>query len=310
MLRKSLLSFMVVARRGSIRAAAVELDLAQSAISRQLQALEHELRTPLLERTTRGVRLTPAGALLYAHGRAALFKTERFHSELDAFHGLRRGHVAFAAVESIAPHLLPRVVSAFRRAYPEVTLAATVAKTGEVIRQVMDGVVSFGVCFSAVPTHGVETVGRFREPLLAVVPLGHDLAGRRSVGLPDLLPYDVAMSTRSTGVGLLLDLACRQAGVVIAAVLETNSLELLRQFVGKAAGVAVMTRQSCIEGLADDGCCAVPLKDAVLNSGSIDVIVAAGRLLPLPAERLMAELQQQLRASMAYGPQGFVGGRC
>lgn len=302
MLKKSLLNFMAVVRKGSIRAAAAELDIAQSAISRQLQALEHELGTPILERNTRGIRLTPAGEILYAHGQNALFKTERFHSELDAFRGFQSGHVAFSAVESLASHLLPRIVSAFSRKYPEVTLSVTVATTGDVIRQVSDGLSSFGVCFSAVPTRGVDTVVRYREPLLAIVPKGHPLAERRSVGLPDLLPHSVAMSTRSTGVGILLDFACRKAGLAITPALETNSLELLRQFVGHGAGVAVMTRQSCIEGLDDDGCAAIPLEDEALNSGSIDVVVASGRSLPLPAERVIEELQRQLLASSASGP--------
>lgn len=306
MLKRSLLNFMAVVRRGSIRAAAAELGIVQSAISRQLQGLEHELGTPILERNTRGIRLTPAGRLLYAHGQKALFKTERFHSELDAFRGFQGGHVAFSAVESLASHLLPRIVSTFSRTCPEVTLAVDVASTGDVIRSVADGIASFGVCFSALPMQGVETVVRYREPLLAVVPRGHPLADRRSVGLLDLLPHSIAMSTRNTGVGLLLDLACRKAGVAITAALETNSLELLRQFVGHGAGVAVMTRQSCIEGLDDDGCVAVALEDAALNSGSIDVVVASGRALPLPAERVIEELQRQLLASSASGLAGHL----
>lgn len=301
MIKKSLLNFMAVVRNGSIRAAAAELHIAQSAISRQLQALEHEIGTLILERNTRGIRLTPAGELLYAHGQKSLFKAERFHSELDAFRGRQSGHVAFSAVESLASHLLPRIVSAFTRNYPEVTISVTVANTDDVIRHVSDGLSSFGVSFSAVPTRGVDTVARYPEPLLAIVPKGHLLADRRSVALRDLLPHDIAMSTRSTGAGILVNAACRHAGLAITPALETNSLELLRQFVGSGAGVAVMTRQSCIEGLDGDGCAAIPFEDEALNSGSIDVVVASGRLLPLPAERIIEELRRQLLASSASG---------
>ncbi len=294
MLRRSLQNFMTVVRRGSIRAAATELGVAQSAISRQLQALEHELGATIIERNARGIRLTPAGELLYAHGQDASFKTGRFYSELDAFRGLDRGHIRLSSVETLVPHLLPHVLSGFHAAHPAVTLSVTIASTGDVIHQVVDGKADFGICFSTLACSGVHTVARYQEPLLAVVPRGHPLDGRASVGMRDLVPYAVAMSTRSTGVGLLLDFACRKAGVTLAATVETNSLNLLRQFVSHGCGVAVMTRQSVLESLGAHAITAIPLDDDALDTGSVDVITATGRRLPLPAERLLLLVQAQL----------------
>ena len=69
MLKTSLRYFMAVARLGSIRAASGQLNVAQSAVSRQVQALEHQLGTVLFDRLPNGVVLTQAGTVLYEFGR-------------------------------------------------------------------------------------------------------------------------------------------------------------------------------------------------------------------------------------------------
>ncbi len=292
---------MVVVRTGSIRAAALQLGVAQSAISRQVQMLEHELGTPAMERNTRGVRLTPAGELLYRRAQDTAFKIERFQSEFDELRGLKRGHVQFSSIESLTSHLLPVVLAAWHRKHPAVTVAVTIGTTETVIRHVTDGLASFGVCFSASPSSGVQIVARFREPLLVVLPREHPLRGRSRLALADLRSHSVALSTRTTGVGLLIELACRRAGVVLPAALETNSIELIRRFVSHGAGIAIMTRQGCLEALDAGEITAVPLRDEAFEGTSVDFITMQGRSLPLPAERVMEELQFQLAGAAVPG---------
>ena len=290
-------SFLTVVRTGSIRAAASELGLAQSAISRQLQMLEHQLGAPVLERNTRGVRLTPAGDLLHRRAQDIVFRFERFQSELDAFRGKIGGRVQFSAIESLASHLLPVVLAKLQESLPAVTVAVTVATTQDVVRQVREGLAEFGICFRTPPQDGIEVVARCHEPLLAALPRGHALAGRDSITLADLQPYPLALSTRHTGLGLLLDQACQKAGIILSTKLETNSIELLRRFVGQGCGIAVMTREACIEALEAGEIAAVPLEGAVLADSSIDFITVQGRSLPIPAERVMAELRNLLEHS-------------
>ena len=83
MLRNSVLYFMEVARSGSMRSASTALGVAQSAVSRQIQALEYEMGTALIDRYPTGTRLTPAGEALFRAARSASFRTERLRSEID-----------------------------------------------------------------------------------------------------------------------------------------------------------------------------------------------------------------------------------
>src|SRR5450830_771004 len=89
--------FLEVVRRGSITEAALTLNVASSAISRQIARLEDELDTPLFERVSRGMKPNAAGELLAAHALRAQLETERIGNELLALKGLRRGEVNWPA---------------------------------------------------------------------------------------------------------------------------------------------------------------------------------------------------------------------
>ncbi|MFN7195003.1 MAG: LysR family transcriptional regulator, partial [bacterium] len=89
-----------VARRGSVRKAAAALNVAASAIDRQLLKIEAALGTPLFDRTPTGMRPTPAGAILLRHVADTLLDFERVRAEIDDLRGIKTGNVAIAAVDS------------------------------------------------------------------------------------------------------------------------------------------------------------------------------------------------------------------
>ena len=297
MLRDAVRYFMVVARTGSIRAASSILGVAQSAVSRQLQALEYEFGTTLIERTTRGVTLTAAGEALLRHSKSASFKFERFWSEMREIDGAKPGHVRVALVESVTSYVFPRAVASYLTDYPGTTFSVHVDKTSSVIEAVLDDAADFGICVNAV-SGGIETVSRVVEPLFVIIPETHELNGRASVSLADLAAFRLAVSSRSAGLGYTLEASFRRAQLTLSIALETNSLELLRQFVSIGRGIAVMTLQSCIGSLLVSDFLAIPLIDDKLDAVSTDIIAAPGRLLPLPSERFMQRIDLELKAAL------------
>ena len=121
----SLRYFAAVARHGSIREAAEELHVAQSALSRQIQKLEQDFGVPLFQRHARGVELTSAGEIFLRHARSSLRQTERVRSELDALKGLRRGTINLQAIESLVPGVLPQAILRFSARHPGITFEVT-----------------------------------------------------------------------------------------------------------------------------------------------------------------------------------------
>ncbi|MDO8284058.1 MAG: LysR family transcriptional regulator, partial [Rhodoferax sp.] len=99
---KQLEYFVRVAELGSFTRAAIALDIAQPALSRQVRLLEVELRQTLLTRNGRGALPTEAGKLLLAHGRGILHQVERAKEELGRVRGSLAGRVAVGLPTSLA----------------------------------------------------------------------------------------------------------------------------------------------------------------------------------------------------------------
>jgi molybdate transport repressor ModE-like protein len=117
-----------VAARGSFSAAAESLSFTQSAISQQVAALERETGATLLERGSRGVRLTDAGRALVRHADAILARLDDAEEELAALAGLRGGRLRLASFQSAGATLVPRAVAAFQGRHPEVELSMVEAE--------------------------------------------------------------------------------------------------------------------------------------------------------------------------------------
>lgn len=110
-----------VVRTGSLTAAAVELNITQSAVSHALNSLEQVLGVRLLERQVRGVHLTPAGLRLLPIARHILHETERLHAEVRAVTPLS-GTVTVASFPSLALRLLPPVLERVRAEAPGIVV--------------------------------------------------------------------------------------------------------------------------------------------------------------------------------------------
>ncbi|WP_460709771.1 LysR family transcriptional regulator [Nocardioides dilutus] len=107
------LSFVTVCDRGSISAAAAELGYTQSAVSRHVAALEHEMDARLLERLPRGVRPTAAGEAMLRHARLVVHETSRARDAVAATLAGRGPSLAVGAVPSATVGLVPAAIRSF-----------------------------------------------------------------------------------------------------------------------------------------------------------------------------------------------------
>src|SRR5262245_32861818 len=120
---KQLEYFVHVAEMGSFTRAALFLQVAQPALSRQVRSLEVELRQPLLDRNGRGVTLTEAGKRLLAHARGILQQVQRARDDLEDQRGAATGRLAVALPPSVGRALTGPLVKAFRDELPRASLS-------------------------------------------------------------------------------------------------------------------------------------------------------------------------------------------
>ncbi|RBJ09697.1 LysR family transcriptional regulator [Micromonospora provocatoris] len=182
--------FRTVARHGSITTAARALSFTQSAVSRQIAALEADIGARLFDRLPRGVALTEEGRELLPHAEAVLDRLAAARRDLDDLRGLGRGRLRVGAFPTAVAALVPRAMASFRSACPEISLSLVEGVTPRLLERLLAEEADVAVV-STSPTGELDRE-RFDlrhlldERLLVAVARDHRLARRRSVRLADL----------------------------------------------------------------------------------------------------------------------------
>jgi len=231
-----------VVEEGGFTRAAERVHVSQSGVSAQVRQLERELGQVLLDRTTRRVALTPAGAAVLPHARAALTAVAALRRAADDLGGLVTGQVAVGMVTGCALPGLFEGLAAFTRAHPNVRLSLTEGASDEMTRAVRAGDLDLAVVGAfGPPLPGTERVVVVDEPVvLATAPDG-PLTGDGPVALRDLSGVPLVGLPRGAGVRAAFDAACAAAGADLAVGLEASSPDAVAEMAAQGLAVAVLS---------------------------------------------------------------------
>ncbi|MDX6554443.1 MAG: hypothetical protein QOD86_638 [Miltoncostaeaceae bacterium] len=240
-----------VAARGSFSAAAGALDCTQSAVSKQVAALEREAGTTLVERAVRPLRLTPSGDALAAHAEVVLGRMAAARDELAAIAGLRAGELRLATFASAGPSIVVPAIAAFHAAHPQVHLRMLEAGTDEAVGMLRAGELDVAVIHrypALEPPPGADlTCAELCEDAFSLVlPPGHALARWPKVPVASLAEEAFLFPRSREGVGGAYDRlmrgACAVAGFEPHILFEVNDCATVQGFVAAGLGVAVLPR--------------------------------------------------------------------
>ncbi len=224
--------------------ASAALGVAQPALSHAVKVLERELGVVLFERSTRSVRLTAEGRLFVEDVRAALSFLERASARARA---AGRGDVGELAVGMVGSsvRLLPPVLRAYRARYPEVAVRFAELPTARQIERLRDHTLDVGFMWPPLPAPAdaeLDVVPVRREPLVAVLPKGHRLAGRERVHVRALAGEPFVLFPRRLGAGLYDQIAalCRKGGFEPSAAHEATQMQTIVGLVAAGCGVSIV----------------------------------------------------------------------
>ena len=266
--------FLAVAETGSVRAAARALNVAASAISRQLLQLEEMLETPLFDRSGRGLSLTPAGEVLLRGLRQAAQGHENTLDELSALKGLKRGLLRIATVESVSVSILPDMLLDFARSHPGIAVSVTVAGSEAVTALVRDHQADLGFTFNPTSLEGLEALASRDLHLGAVLSPSHPLAKAQKLSLADCAAYPLAWP--SPGLSLRGILESAPAARKVRPAFECNSLRLMASLARRGSCIAFQTVIGIEQELAAGTLVFVPLSDKRLPVDRLRVVARAG----------------------------------
>jgi DNA-binding transcriptional LysR family regulator len=208
--------FVAVAEAGSISAAAQRLHLSQPPLSVTVKELEATLGVQLLMRFSTGVQLTEAGKALLVEARSVLARTEQGLGRVLQTGRGERGLVRIGILGSLMWGVLPNLISAFVRQYPDVRWSLHEFSPAQQLQSLLDRGIDVALIRGSFnPVAGLKALHLAQENLVAVLPATHVLAHKRKVGLADLvqLPF-LSMDPEISDFGTTVLAAIRSHGHV------------------------------------------------------------------------------------------------
>jgi DNA-binding transcriptional LysR family regulator len=236
----SLSLFNLVARTGSISQGAELAMLAVGAASKRMTDLEAAFGVPLLERHSRGVKLTSAGEALHRHVQRILGDVDQMSADLsDHAKGLM-GVVRLWANTSAITQFLPSDLAEFTRLQPGIRIELNEADSQEVVLAILDGRADVGIFADRTPALGLQTIAYRRDRLVLVVPSNHPLAKRRKLAFAEAVEYDFVSLTQSTSLAQRLALESGLLSKPLRIRIHVRSFDAMCQMVAAGLGIAVL----------------------------------------------------------------------
>ncbi|TQS40504.1 LysR family transcriptional regulator [Cryptosporangium phraense] len=257
--------FVAVAEELSFTAAAGKLRIAQQSLSQQIATLERRLGARLFDRDTRGTRLTDVGRVFLPEARAVLARADQAVATVGRAARGEVGRVRLAFLASAANTLLPPIVRALRERFGDWELTTDAVSIAELVSGLRADRYDVGFgrppCVDDLATRVIAT-----EPVCAVLPADHALAGRETVRLAELRDEPWVLTPRDSWLPwhLRYDEEYAAAGFSPRVVAEGSSVQNLLALV--AAGVGVTRLAASSRSLRGSGVVFVPLEGEVAET--------------------------------------------
>ena len=272
-------SFFTAARLGSIRAAAEQLHIAPSAVSRHISRLEAALGAVLFERLPRGIRLSSAGEVFFYHARESAKQIDRARALIADMQGLKRGLVTIATTESVATAFLPAHIMTFWQRYPEISVSLQTTRSSRAFAGVADGEFDLAIGFDMPPEVTLRILASAKLAIGAWLPRSHKLVAASSIKLADLLESRLLLPDPSIQLRSLLNPQLRRLGAIDPR-LVSNSTSVLQLFSELGGGVSIFTKIDAAQMKPNSRSVFRPIKEFLRHSQTLQLCSRASGISP------------------------------
>lgn len=235
--------FVAVAETLHFGRAATRLHISQPPLTRQIQQLEAELGVVLFRRSKRRVELTEAGGHLLVEARRLLGDAELIGERIRRVASGEIGQLTLGFISAVDYSILPLLLSAYRKSYPDVTLDLRELTTDVQRRELNEGRIDAGMLLAPADDDGLATLPLLHEPLVAALPASDPLAnGRGKLQLKLLAerPFVTFPRPIATSLHDMIFNFCRRAGFEPRVTQEAIQLQTIVSLVSAGLGVALV----------------------------------------------------------------------
>jgi LysR family nitrogen assimilation transcriptional regulator len=291
---KQLEYFVRVAELGSFTRAAVALDVAQPALSRQVRLLEVELHQNLLTRNGRGALPTEAGKLLLAHGRGILYQVERAREELGRVRGSLAGRVAVGLPTSLARVLTVPLTRAFRQQMPDATISISEGLSVAMQESLVSGRLDIAVLYNTPPGAEIEITPLLEEDLLLVQARPPGLQEDPAPGpisLQAVAQLPLVIPSRPNAIRMHVESEMANIGCRLKIALEIDGVSAILDLVADGAGYAVLSRNAVASSVRPSAFSVRTIHEPVLRT-KVSLATSSLRPATLTQQATLALIRQ------------------
>jgi len=236
-----------IADEGNFTRASEKLFISQSALSQQIQTLESDVGTILVNRSRRGITLTDAGHILYQHAKHALYEIEEAQTAINELQGLQRGELHIGVVQTVNAYLMPSIVAEFMTHYPAVKLSINELSADDIEVGLETGELHIGIGFTPPTNPSIQNQPLFDESLVLVVREDHHLAHKNSLPVSQLHDLPMIMLSQSFCTRRLWEDNARLAGAQPQIILELNTVSSILSAVLKTGMATILPHLTLTE---------------------------------------------------------------
>lgn len=273
--------FYHVAKTLSFSEASQKLYISQSAVSQSVRLLEEKLNCPLFNRSTKRVRLTTEGAVLFRYIEQAYNFIKGGERSIEEIHGLKQGTIHIGASDTICKYYLLPFLQSFTRQYPAIKINITNRTSPICMELLHKGLIDAAVVNLPPQYEGPLKVTKLKslQDVFIAGPAFFHLRGR-IFHLPELAAYPLLMLESNTITRQFFDQFLTERGVSLRPEIELGSIDLLIELTKIGLGISFVSRQYIAQDLAAGRICELQIKDAIPPRF---LGVMTNQTLPLPA---------------------------
>ncbi len=235
--------FETVAQQLSYTRAAELLYLSQPAVSMQIKQLENEIEMPLFERMGKKLFLTEAGEELLVYSRGIIQQLDELDDVFNELRGSNKGRLTIA-VATTANYFALKLLGEFYQRFSATNISLDVTNRENLLNHLNDNTVDMVIMGQPPENSDVEATPFLENPLVAIAPLGHELANKKNIPLSELQQETFIMREHGSGTRIAMERFFKQNGYSISSVMEMSSNEAINQAVEAGLGLGIVSRHT------------------------------------------------------------------
>lgn len=254
--------FFMVAKVLSFTKAAETLHMTQPAVTFQVKQLEEFFNTRLFDRTHNKISLTDAGKIVYDYSEIILEHYEKMNDEVKQLTGEVAGSLLIGASTTIAEYMLPRLLGAFKRQFPDINIRLQVGNTETIVAMIENNMIDLGVVEAPVYNKNLEVEVCRIDEMVLIVSIDHPLASKTKISVEELKKYRYISREEGSGSRSVIDSYIKEQGLSYSDLkveMELGSPEAVKMAVESNVGIAIVSRTTLNKELKLNTLKAIPL---------------------------------------------------